>query len=257
MNNKISKLINDKNSGSYEILFELHNHLKEQASFLKIFPNFINNVAEKFPTFENIQKYLTELNYYLQKNKIDKFFEKYDKHFSNINDVLFFHSKDDLKNFNSYLTISNSKTLLEIFIRLKKINKKLKVIVSESRPKLEGRIFTQKLLQNNINVELITESMIFQISKKIDAGIIGADIILSNGNIINKVGSSLIAICCKNFNKPFYVLADKSKIKSNNNFKQKEMPPEEIWRHSNKKLKINNFYFEEIPKELITKIITD
>ncbi|MDF1611541.1 hypothetical protein [Stygiobacter electus] len=255
MNNKISKLFDDKTSGSFEILYELHNHLKEQISFLKIFPNFVENVADKFPSFENIQKYLSELKLSIKKNNIDKFFKKYDKYFQNINDTLFLHSQNELKKFDTFLTISNSKTLFELFIRLKITNPKLKVIICESRPKFEGRIFAQKLSKNKINVEIITESMIYFKTKEIDAGIIGADSILKNGNVVNKVGSALIALSCKNFNKPFFVVADKSKFKKTNRFIQKEMPPDEIWRHNNTKIK--NFYFEEIPKNLITKIISD
>ncbi|MCX7876739.1 MAG: translation initiation factor eIF-2B [Melioribacteraceae bacterium] len=256
MNKKFSKLFNDKTSGSFEILFELHNHLKVQSSFLKIFPQFIDSVSEKFPTFENIQKYLNELKKYLKKNQVELFFNKYDELFSNINELIFINAKE-LNNYTSFLTISNSKTLFEFFVRLKKINKEIQISICESRPKYEGRIFAKKLYDEKINVELITEAMIFNKCKEVDCGIIGADTILNNGNVINKIGSSIIALSCKNFNKPFYVMADKTKIKQTEKFKQKEMPPEEIWRHSYKKIKIKNYYFEEIPKNLITKIITD
>lgn len=257
MTKTFSKIVSDKTSGSLEILMELHEHLKAQSSFIKIFPNFIESVEEKFPTFQNIQIYLREMKKSLSKNKLDEFFFKYDNLLDNIYDKIFFKCKDELKNFNRILTISNSKTLFEIFVRLKKINPHLKIILCESRPKFEGRIFAKKLLQNKIKVEMITEAMIFSSIKKIDAGIIGADAILKNGDVINKVGSSLIAISCKNFNKPCFVIADKSKIKSSNKFNQKEMPPEEIWRHSPKNIVIKNFYFEQIDKSLITKIISD
>lgn len=257
MNKKISKLIDDKTSGSFEILIELHKHLKEQKSFLKIYPNFLDNIAEKFPSFENIQKYITELKLSIKKKRIDSFFEKYDNYFENINDNLFIKAQNELKNFQTFLTISNSTTVFELFRRLNLTNPKLKVIVCESRPKFEGRIFAKKLTKNKINVELITEAMIYQKTNEIDVGIIGADSILKNGNVINKVGSSLIALTCKNYNKPFYVVADKSKFKNTYNFIQKEMPPVEIWRHFDIKIIIKNFYFEIVPKKLITKIISD
>lgn len=257
MSKNLSKIISDKTSGSSEILIELHEHLKAQSGFIKIFPSFINSVEEKFPSFQNIQLYLKELKKSLSNNTVDEFFLKYDNLFDNIYDKIFLKCKDELKNYNRILTISNSKTLLELFIRLKKVNPKLEIILCESRPKFEGRIFAKKLLKNHIQVELITEAMIFLATKNVDAGMIGADAILKNGCVINKVGSSLIAISCKNFNKPFYVISDKSKQKSTNKFNQKEMPPEEIWRHSQKNLLVKNFYFEKIDKNLITEIISD
>jgi translation initiation factor 2B subunit (eIF-2B alpha/beta/delta family) len=39
-------------------------------------------------------------------------------------------------------------------------------------------------------------------------------------------------------------------------FKQKKQAVEEIWKFRDKNLNITNYYFEEIPKELITKIIS-
>lgn len=256
MNKRISKILNNKISGSNEILFELHEHLKNQITFIKIFPQFIDSVAEKFQSFENIQKYLIQLKKHLSKNELEHFFENYDKQFSNIHDKIFFEAKKHLSHFNNFLTISNSNTLFEFFLRLKTINKKFKVIICESRPKFEGRIFAKKLTLNKIKTEIITEAMIYSFSQKIDAGIIGADAILTNGNVINKIGSSLIALSCKEMKKPFYVLADKSKIKNSNKFIQKEMPPNEIWRHDNKNINIKNYYFEEVPKKFITKIIS-
>ncbi len=256
VNNKLQKILSDKTSGSTELLIELHNHLKDERRVLQLFPEIIDIVKKQLSSFHSIQTYLDEMKSYLNKEKnLDVFFIKYDNKLQDPFTNLFEKSKKSLHNFNRIITISNSKTVLEILTRLNKLNKNLNVIVCESRPKLEGRILVKKLLENNIPVELITEAMLFNKVRHCDAALIGADKILSNNDVINKVGSSLLALTCKNFNKPFFVVSLTSKVSKSIGFDQKRMPPDEIWRHSNKKLLIDNFYFEKIEKKYITKII--
>lgn len=256
VNNKLLKILTDKTSGSTELLIELHHHLKGEQKILQLFPEIIDIAKKQLSSFQSIQTYLDEMKSYLKKEKnLDNFFIKYDQKFIDPFTNLFEKSKKSLLNFNRIITISNSRTVFEILIRLKKLNKDLTVVISESRPKYEGRILANKFIENDIPVELITEAMIFNKIQNCDAALIGADKILGNKDVINKVGSSLLALASKNFNKPFYVVSLASKVSKSIGFDQKKMPPEEIWRHSNKKLLINNFYFEKIEKKYITKII--
>ena len=106
--------------------------------------------------------------------------------------------------FNTILTLSNSKTLLEVFKIWSKRNKNLKVIVCESRPKNEGIILAKALAQEQIKVRLITDASMSNFIAKADVVIIGADIILKNGNVVNKTGSRSAAIISKHFKKPFH-----------------------------------------------------
>ena len=137
------------------------------------------------------------------------------------------------------------------------MNRKLKVTVAESRPMNEGRILAKRLLKNNIPVEFITDFSTALYIPSTDAIIIGADKILSNGNIVNKTGSRALAILSRYYNKPFYVITTRSKQSSNSEYIQEEKDPKEVWNFSNKKLKVRNYYFEEIERDLITRIITD
>lgn len=256
LNNKFKKIIHDKISGSSELLLQLHNHLKKEKRIIQLFPELLNELQDKFKSFRNIQRYFEDLKKELKKNKnLDYFFNKYDAILLNVYDKIFLHCRSTLIKYSKFITISNSNTLFEILKRLKKERNKLSVTVLESRPKFEGRIMAKKLSLENIDVKLITEAMISEYVKKSDAALIGADEILKNGNIINKVGSASLAIVCKYHHVPFYVLADKNKISSKNHFDKKEMPPSEIWRHSSQ-IKIVNYYFEEVDKSLITKLFT-
>ncbi|MEW6196005.1 MAG: hypothetical protein AB1521_12715 [Bacteroidota bacterium] len=255
---KLTKILSDKTSGSFELLLELHNHLKKEQKIIQLFPEIIDLAKNQLSSFRAIQNYLEDMKSTQLKDKtLDHFFKKYDKKFTDPFDKLFDKSKSILKKFDHIITISNSKTVYEILAKLKKINPNLKVTVCESRPKLEGRVLAKNLLRVNIHVKLITEAMIYQSVQKCNAALVGADIILKNGNIVNKVGSSLLATVCKNHKVPFYVVANKNKLSSANQFSKQAMPTKEIWRYPDKKLEIKNYYFEEVDQSLITKIILD
>jgi translation initiation factor 2B subunit (eIF-2B alpha/beta/delta family) len=96
-----------------------------------------------------------------------------------------------------------------------------------------------------------------QAIRNTDAVIIGADSILKNGNVVNKSGSLPLAILCKEYNKPFYVISTKSKISDKQKFKPPKENPGSVWNYKNPKLTVENFPFEEVNKNLITSIITE
>ena len=45
-----------------------------------------------------------------------------------------------------------------------------------------------------------------------DCVFVGAEVVLENGGIVNKLGTFTIALCAKQFNKPFYVFAESLKF---------------------------------------------
>ncbi|MGK9477301.1 hypothetical protein [Melioribacter sp. OK-6-Me] len=247
----------DNISGSSELLQELHEHLKTQKNILSLFPDLLDSFGKKFAAFENIQNYLNELRRVIKtKKSIDEFFKKYDNLILNIYDNIYNNCRTILIKHSSFITISNSKTVFEILKRLSKENKELSVVVTESRPQYEGRILARRLSKEGIEVKLITEAMIYNESLTCEAGIIGADTVLKNGNVVNKTGSGLLALACKYRNIPLYVVCDRQKFSNKNKFTNKLMPSNEIWK-TRSRIKIENYYFEEIDKKLITHIFTD
>lgn len=254
----LNSIINNKTSGSSEILYELHEHLKVEKRLLQTFPEIIRLLKHQFKSFQIVQNYLKDLETSLTKQKnLDDFFKKYEKKLLTVYDSIFNRNEKLFMRYSNIVTLSNSRTVFEILKRIKQHRKNLKVFVSESRPKLEGRILAKKLLIENIQVKLITEAMLDSVIQECECAFIGTDAVLKDGSVVNKVGSSVLASLCKFHKKPFYAIADKSKFSNKKLFYKKEMPPGEIWRHHNPYLELENYYFEKIDKELIKKIITD
>lgn len=254
---RLRKIFLDKTSGSTELLKQINIYFLKNYDKVPDKLATISSIRKHFRSFQNIQQYLKQLELRIQSRQLsEKFFDEFKCMSETTFDRIFANSLTYLENKRSILTISNSKTVFEILRRLRTENCKL-VTVSESRPKFEGRILAKKLVKENYKVRLITESLAVCYLKKCDCVLIGADTVLKNKDVVNKVGSLQLAVLSKYFKKPFYVVTNKSKFSSKNVFTQRKESPDEIWKNQSDKITIDNFYFEVIPSRLITKIITD
>ncbi|MFC1501553.1 S-methyl-5-thioribose-1-phosphate isomerase [Elusimicrobiota bacterium] len=106
-------------------------------------------------------------------------------------------------------------TALGIIRSAHRVRKIKKVLVSETRPYLQGsRLTAWELKQEKIPYNLITDNMAGYLmrSTKIDAVIVGADRIAKNGDTANKIGTYSLSVLAKYHNIPFYVAAPESTI---------------------------------------------
>ncbi|MBS2040123.1 S-methyl-5-thioribose-1-phosphate isomerase [bacterium] len=89
------------------------------------------------------------------------------------------------------------------------------VWVDETRPYWQGaRLTAYELHQDGIPVRLICDNMAghFMQRKQVDAVITGADRITAQGDVANKIGTSTLAVLCKEYGIPFYVAAPWSTV---------------------------------------------
>lgn len=254
------KITFDNTSGSTEIVLIINETAKRFINDTRSLQHLCEKLNKEFGTFAvvkdyvfSLQSFIVNKDYHGMKNFINTFSNKYEEKYQNIykNSTKFFREVKTI------ITLSNSRTLIEVFTLWKKDKKGIHIIVCESRPIEEGKIFAQQLLEQNIKTTLITDSSINIKMSKCDAVIIGADMILSNGNVVNKTGSALLALSANKFKKPVYVMADKSKFTKRKSFTPSKYPSSEIWDMEHPMLSVDNYYFEEVEKKFITKIITD
>jgi len=99
--------------------------------------------------------------------------------------------------------------------------KRISVIATETRPKLQGaRLTTYELKRDGIPVTLITDSMVGYLMSKqaVDKVVVGADRIVQDA-VINKIGTYTIAVLARKHDIPFYVAAPKSTFNLNQSSK--------------------------------------
>lgn len=254
---ELKKIIRDNKSGSSALQSKLSLFfLKNSKDFTRL-KKSIPLLKEELKSFSGIISFLTGLEKFTSPVSAEIFLTRQKDNNELLYGSLYKKIFPLIKKCSVILTLSNSTTVYEILTRHKKNKNNFKVIIAESRPKLEGRVLAEKLVKAGIKIEFITDAMLPAFIEKCDCVLIGADQILKNGNIVNKAGSRNAAILCKEFNKPFYVIADKSKITNKNNYSITGKPSGEVWDTNNTLIKVHNYYFEEVEKKYITKIITD
>ncbi len=89
------------------------------------------------------------------------------------------------------------------------------VFVDETRPFLQGaRLTAWELHQAGISQTLITDNMAGYMMRRgeIDCVIVGADRIVANGDVANKIGTYSLAVLAQAHRLPFYVAAPSSTI---------------------------------------------
>lgn len=255
---KLDQILSNKTLGSSELVHLLNDYFLSRQNIKIEILQSIPLIKEKLGHFEAMNSYLKKLKLATgSEKKLLKFLRSHSSRQKYEYEIIFKKIYPRLKNLNKIITLSRSGTVLEILKLWPHKNKNIRVVVCESRPKFEGRLTAESLAKSGIKTELITDAMMGIFISKVDAAIIGADSILKNGNVINKVGSKSLALLCKQYRKPFFVVSTKSKLSLSNKFKPKQEDQEEVFNRRMINLSVSNFYFEEVERKLITQIFTD
>jgi methylthioribose-1-phosphate isomerase len=148
-----------------------------------------------------------------------------------------------------------------------KQGKRIKVIASETRPRLQGaRLTAFELSRDGIPIRIITDNMIGYFMRQgiVDKVIVGADRIVNDG-VFNKIGTYTLAITSRYHKIPFYVAAPISTLdlfNSSENVVIEERSTRELTHISNKRIypknvDVINPAFDFTPFDLVDAIITD
>ena len=148
------------------------------------------------------------------------------------------------------------------------MGKKIEVISSETRPFLQGsRLTAWELQKDNIPVTLITDNMVGHLMKngKIDAVVVGADRVASNGDVANKIGTYSVSVLAKHHNIPFYVAAPTSTIdmecRSGKDIPIEQRSSEEVTHIAGKAIaadvEVLNPAFDITPNQNVDSLITE
>ena len=160
------------------------------------------------------------------------------------------------------LTHCHSTNVLQALIYAKKHGKRFEVFNTETRPLFQGRKTAKQLSKANIKVTMIADNAVGDALEKggtlekADVLIIGADALLKNGDVINKIGSNMFAEIAHDNKVPVYILADSWKF-SRRPVKIEERAHKEIWKYAPKHVKIKNPAFETVKAKYIKAIVSE
>ncbi|XP_031726124.1 translation initiation factor eIF2B subunit delta isoform X1 [Anarrhichthys ocellatus] len=90
--------------------------------------------------------------------------------------------------------------------------RKFRVIVVDSRPRLEGREALRRLVQRGISCTYVLISAVSYILPEVSKVFLGAHALLANGYVMSRVGTSQIALVARAFNVPVLVCCETYKF---------------------------------------------
>ncbi len=110
------------------------------------------------------------------------------------------------------MTHCNSKVAIGVIAEAHRQGKDIKVFATESRPWRQGILTVNDLAKEGVDTTLIIDSAVRLVMKKVDKVFVGADTITSHGALINKIGTSQIALAAKEARVQFYTCSETYKF---------------------------------------------
>jgi len=158
-------------------------------------------------------------------------------------------------------THCHSSTVTRMIAKAKDQGKNFKVICTETRPAFQGRITAKELIDLDIETTFIVDSAARTFMGDVDLVVVGADAITSEGNVVNKIGTSAIAVLAHEARKPFYAVSELLKFDpetlGGECEKIEQRSPTEVWSEASPKLTIRNPAFDVTPNRYIHGLICE
>ena len=158
-------------------------------------------------------------------------------------------------------THCHSSTVTRLIAKAKEDGKNFSVICTETRPAMQGHITARELMGLGVQTLFIVDSAARSYMGDVDLVLVGADAITSEGNVVNKIGTSSIALLASEARKPFYVVSELLKFDpetlcgSYERIEQRD--PAEVWKDAPKGLSVRNPAFDVTPSRYIHGIICE
>ncbi len=119
---------------------------------------------------------------------------------------------EQMKGVRRVVTLSWSSTAFEALRRAALSGSLREIVVSQSLPLGEGLQTAKRLASLPVSVRVIPDSAIPSHVGEADAGLVGADAVLGDGSLVNKVGTLSMALACDAFGVPLVVTTDLLKV---------------------------------------------
>jgi ribose 1,5-bisphosphate isomerase len=159
------------------------------------------------------------------------------------------------------LTHCHSSTVTQLLKKAKENGKSFEIVCTETRPRFQGRLTAKEMLELGIKTTLIVDSAARYYINNVDLVLVGSDAITSEGNVINKIGTSAIALVANEARTPFYVVSELLKFDPQTMRGDyeiiEERGSEEIWKNCPKGLIIKNPAFDITRRNFIHGIICE
>lgn len=154
---------------------------------------------------------------------------------------------------------SFSSTVVSALLNARARGRYFRVACTEARPSMEGRKLAARLASGGIEVIHTFDNAMSLILPNCNAAFMGCDCIARPG-VVNKVGSWMLAVACRELKLPLYALSGSEKFVGDERlfeFESHDRPGEEVWSDAPKGVSLLNHQFDLVPFELFSGLVTE
>ena len=163
------------------------------------------------------------------------------------------------------LTHCNSNAAISVIRNAWSQGKRLEALVTETRPRFQGYLTARTLAEAGIPVTMILDDAVRYYMQDVNKVIVGADAITANGALVNKIGTSMVALAAHEAKVRVFVAAESYKFSPETMIGERvaieERDVHEIISESDLNkigpIKVRNPSFDVTPPEYIDLIITE
>lgn len=126
--------------------------------------------------------------------------------------VIVKHAVTKIRDGDVLLTYGSSSAVELILLHAHEVGKKFRVVIVDSRPKLEGQLLLRRLIARGLNCTYTHINAVSYIMHEVTRVFLGAASILSNGTVYSRVGTASIAMVAHAFHVPVLVCCEAYKF---------------------------------------------
>ncbi|KAL3636514.1 hypothetical protein CASFOL_018813 [Castilleja foliolosa] len=126
--------------------------------------------------------------------------------------VIVKHAVTKIRDSDVLLTYGSSSAVEMILIHAHELGKKFRVVIVDSRPKLEGQKLVRRLVGKGISCTYTHINAVSYVMHEVTRVFLGASSVLSNGTVYSRVGTACIAMVAHQFRVPVLVCCEAYKF---------------------------------------------
>ena len=154
---------------------------------------------------------------------------------------------------------SFSSTVVSALLNARSRGRYFRVVSTEARPSMEGRKLASRLSSGGIEVVHTFDTAMGLVLPSCSVAFMGCDCIAQPG-VVNKIGSWMLAIGCRELKVPLYALSGTEKFVGEDRmfeFEKHTRPGEEVWEDAPKEINVVNNQFDLVPFDLLSGLVTE
>ncbi|XP_052195831.1 uncharacterized protein LOC127803563 isoform X2 [Diospyros lotus] len=188
--------------------------------------------------------------------------------------VIVRHAVTKIRDGDVLLTYGSSSAVEMILLHAHELGKQFRVVIVDSRPKLEGRLLLRRLMGKGLSCTYTHINAVSYIMHEVTRVFLGASSVLSNGTVYSRVGTACVAMVAHEFQVPVLVCCEAYKFHERvqlDSICSNELGDPDViskvpgkgkinhlndWA-TNENLQLLNLIYDATPSDYVSMIITD